>query len=84
LAPNPVLVTLETLPRGHPKSWAGYEELTARYNVAPTGQVPIVVANNGGRRLVRATWGFRAAWMTNGKLAPSLRMLGLWRQRQNL
>ena len=46
------------------------EELTARYNVAPTDQVPIVVASNGGRRLVRAKWGFRAAWMMDSKLAP--------------
>ncbi len=46
------------------------EELTARYNVAPTDQVPIVVASNGARRLVRAKWGFRAAWMTDSKLAP--------------
>src|SRR5437870_2958340 len=47
------------------------EELTARYNVAPTDQVPIVVASNGARRLVRAKWGFRAAWMTDSKLAPT-------------
>ena len=46
------------------------EELTARYNVAPTDQVPIVVASNGARRLVRAKWGFRAAWMTDSNLAP--------------
>src|SRR6266849_4682704 len=46
------------------------EELTARYNVAPTDQVPIVVVSNGARRLVRAKWGFRAAWMTDSKLAP--------------
>jgi putative SOS response-associated peptidase YedK len=38
--------------------------------VAPTDQVPIVIASNGARRLVSAKWGFRAAWMTDSKLAP--------------
>jgi putative SOS response-associated peptidase YedK len=38
--------------------------------VAPTDEVPIVVASNGARRLVRAKWGFRATWMTDSKLAP--------------
>ena len=48
----------------------GKEELSARYNVSPSQQVPIVVAFNGGRRLVMARWGFRPAWVKDSKLAP--------------
>jgi putative SOS response-associated peptidase YedK len=46
------------------------EELTARYNVSPSQEVPIVVATSGGRRLVMAKWGFRPAWIKSGSLAP--------------
>ena len=37
------------------------EEMTARYNVAPTQTVPIITASDKGRRLVMAKWGFRPA-----------------------
>jgi putative SOS response-associated peptidase YedK len=33
------------------------EELTARYNVAPSQTVPIITASEKGRRLVMAKWG---------------------------
>jgi|SRR5712692_2341309 len=46
------------------------EELTARYNVAPSQTVPIITANGKGRRLVMAKWGFRPAWVNESKLAP--------------
>ena len=46
------------------------EELTARYNVAPSQEVPIITANGKGRRLVMAKWGFRPAWVNDSKLAP--------------
>jgi putative SOS response-associated peptidase YedK len=39
------------------------EELTPRYNTAPSLTVPVVVATASGRRLVMARWGFRPAWM---------------------
>jgi len=48
----------------------GLEDLGPRYNVAPSQPVPIVVAHNGGRRLVLASWGFHPAWMKTSKLAP--------------
>ncbi len=46
------------------------EDLTPRYNVAPSQPVPIVVARDGGRQLVMAKWGFRPAWMKSGTPAP--------------
>jgi len=46
------------------------EDLTPRYNVAPSQSVPIVVAHNGGRQLVRARWGFHPVWMKTSTLAP--------------
>ena len=46
------------------------EDLTPRYNVAPSQLVPIVVSHDGGRRLVMATWGFHPVWMKTSKLAP--------------
>ena len=46
------------------------EELTARYNVAPSQAVPIITASEKGRRLVMAKWGFRPAWVNDAKLAP--------------
>ena len=46
------------------------EELTARYNVAPTQMVPIIRANDKGRRLIMAKWGFRPAWVKSATLAP--------------
>jgi len=48
----------------------GLEDLPPRYNVAPSQSVPIVVAHDGGRRIVMAKWGFHPAWMKDGKLAP--------------
>lgn len=48
----------------------GLEDLPPRYNVAPSQAVPIVVAHNGGHRLVMAKWGFHPAWMRTSKLAP--------------
>ena len=35
------------------------EELTARYNVAPSQEVRIITATDKGRGLVMARWGFR-------------------------
>lgn len=46
------------------------EDLTPRYNVAPSQPVPIVIAHNGGRQLVMARWGFHPVWMKASKLAP--------------
>jgi putative SOS response-associated peptidase YedK len=46
------------------------EELTPRYNTAPSLSVPVVVATARGRRLVMARWGFRPAWMTGGAPPP--------------
>jgi putative SOS response-associated peptidase YedK len=46
------------------------EELTARYNVSPSQTIPIITASEKGRRLVRAKWGFRPAWVKDSKLAP--------------
>jgi putative SOS response-associated peptidase YedK len=49
---------------------ADNEALVARYNVAPSQPVPIVVADGGRRRLLFARWGLRPAWARNGRLAP--------------
>ncbi len=46
------------------------EDLTPRYNTAPSLRVPVVVATAGRRRLVMARWGFRPAWMKGGTPAP--------------
>jgi len=46
------------------------EDLTPRYNVAPSQPVPIVVGHNGGRQLVMAKWGFHPVWMKTSKLGP--------------
>ena len=46
------------------------EDLSPRYNVAPSQPVPIVVARDGGRRLVMAKWGFHPAWVKTAGLAP--------------
>ena len=48
----------------------GLEDLTPRYNVAPSQPVPIVVAHNGGRQLVMAKWGFHPVWMKTSTPAP--------------
>lgn len=47
-----------------------HDDLTPRYNTAPSLRVPIVVAADGGRRLRMARWGFRPAWAKGGALAP--------------
>src|SRR6266478_1902993 len=46
------------------------EDLTPRYNTAPSLSVPVVVATAGGRRLLMARWGFRPAWMKGSSAAP--------------
>jgi len=46
------------------------EELTPRYNTAPSLSVPVVVATAAGRRLVMARWGFRPAWMKGSTPPP--------------
>lgn len=46
------------------------EGLDARYNIAPSQPVPIVVAADGQRRLLMARWGFRPSWATRSSLAP--------------
>jgi putative SOS response-associated peptidase YedK len=46
------------------------EELTARYNIAPSQTVPIIAGSDKGHRLVMAKWGFRPAWVKDSKLAP--------------
>ena len=48
----------------------GLEDLTPRYNVAPSQPVPIVIAHNGGRQLVMARWGFHPVWMKTSTPAP--------------
>jgi putative SOS response-associated peptidase YedK len=48
----------------------GREDLTPRYNTAPSLSVPVVVATAGGRRLLMARWGFRPAWMKGSSAAP--------------
>ena len=47
-----------------------HEDLTPRYNTAPSLRVPVVVAADGGRRLVMARWGFRPFWIKGSTLAP--------------
>jgi putative SOS response-associated peptidase YedK len=47
-----------------------HDDLTPRYNTAPSLRVPVIVAGGGGRRLVMARWGFRPAWMKGSALAP--------------
>jgi putative SOS response-associated peptidase YedK len=55
-----------------------HEELIARYNVAPSQAIPIVVNRwtrippmiARGRQLILAKWGFRPAWVKHGTLAP--------------
>ena len=44
----------------------------ARYNIAPTQQVPVIVASPGGRVLRHMRWGFRPAWAasTPGRPTP--------------
>jgi len=46
------------------------EELTPRYNTAPSLEVPIVVAADGRRHLRMARWGFRPAWVKGRPTAP--------------
>ena len=46
------------------------EELIARYNVAPSQPVPIVVARDGHRRLRTARWGLQPLWGRDSRLAP--------------
>jgi putative SOS response-associated peptidase YedK len=46
------------------------EDQAPRFNVAPSQSVPIVVAHNGGRRLVMAKWGFHPVRMKVSTLAP--------------
>jgi putative SOS response-associated peptidase YedK len=46
------------------------EALVARYNVAPSQMVPIIVEARQGRRIVLARWGFRPGWASSSGLAP--------------
>src|SRR6266849_4431460 len=46
------------------------EELTARYNVAPTQAILIITASAKGRHLVMAKWGFRPAWVNGQQARP--------------
>jgi putative SOS response-associated peptidase YedK len=46
------------------------EAMVARYNVAPSQPVPIVVSADGRRRLVSARWGLRPYWARAGGPAP--------------
>lgn len=43
--------------------------ITARYNIAPSNWVPIIIANQeeSGRRIEAARWGFVASWARDGK-----------------
>ena len=47
-----------------------HDDLTPRYNTAPSLRVPIVIAAHGGRRLRMARWGFRPAGAGGGTPAP--------------
>lgn len=49
---------------------ADAEDLEARYNIAPSQPVPIVVADGDQRHLLMARWGFRPGWVTRAALAP--------------
>jgi putative SOS response-associated peptidase YedK len=49
---------------------ADNEELISRYNVSPSQTVPVIVAGQGRRRLLRARWGLRPYWARDGKLSP--------------
>lgn len=44
-----------------------------RYNVAPTTKIPVVIADDAGRRaLVEMRWGLRPAWATAEKKLPAM------------
>jgi putative SOS response-associated peptidase YedK len=48
----------------------GYQEqpnLPARYNIAPTQPVPVVLAERGGRKFMLMRWGFLPAWAKDPK-----------------
>jgi putative SOS response-associated peptidase YedK len=48
----------------------GYSEqpnLPARYNIAPTQPVPVVLAERGGRKFMLMRWGFLPAWAKDPK-----------------
>ena len=47
-----------------------HDDLTPRYNTAPSLRVPIVVEANGGRRLRMARWGFRPVGAKGNAPAP--------------
>jgi putative SOS response-associated peptidase YedK len=49
---------------------AAAPEVSPRYNIAPTQQVPAVRAADAGRECVGLRWGFIASWSKDGKLAP--------------
>ena len=44
----------------------------ARFNVAPTQPVPIVVADRGGRHFQLVRWGFLPEWVKDPKAFPLL------------
>jgi putative SOS response-associated peptidase YedK len=46
-------------------------ELTPRYNIAPTQQVPVARQDANGRRTVSMLrWGFVPSWSKDGKISP--------------
>jgi putative SOS response-associated peptidase YedK len=45
--------------------------LVARFNIAPTQQIPVIV-NEGGRKLISARWGLVPPWAGDEKIGASL------------
>jgi putative SOS response-associated peptidase YedK len=45
-------------------------DVSPRYNVAPTQQIPAVRAAGDGRECVNLRWGFIPSWSKDGKLSP--------------
>jgi putative SOS response-associated peptidase YedK len=63
-----------------------FGDLPDHYNVAPTDSVPVVRQRHGDTTLVPASWGFRAAWMTDKQKRPinarieTVATSGMWRR----
>ncbi len=47
------------------------ELLEARYNVAPTQQIPVIVDGPTGRMLRSMRWGFQPAWAASDRTRPA-------------
>ncbi len=43
-------------------------QLPLRYNIAPTQQVPVVRAEDGGRQLAMMKWGLIPSWADDPKI----------------